>query len=80
MKRQKSRQFSWKPVAAALSALSLSVGCLGGAAAEQAPVFQDISGHWGQEYIQSAYEQSLMAGVGDGRFAPNDPCTRAEAV
>lgn len=80
MKRQKSRQFPWKPAAAALSALSLSVGCLGGAAAEQAPVFQDISGHWGQEYIQSAYEQGLMAGVGDGRFAPNDPCTRAEAV
>jgi hypothetical protein len=47
---------------------------------EDEPVFKDIAGHWARGYIEAAYAQSVISGYPDGRFAPDQPITRAEAV
>lgn len=35
---------------------------------------------WAEPYVAAAYDAGLIQGRGDGKFAPNDPATRAEAV
>ena len=40
--------------------------------------FSDLRGHWAAGYVQAAYEAGLAAGVGGGRYAPDEPVTRQE--
>ena len=47
-----------------------------------APMFNDIAGHWAEAYINVAARNGWIvgyAGIG-GRFMPNQPITRAEAA
>lgn len=43
-------------------------------------VFKDITGHWAQKDIEEAEKLGLVAGKGDGTFAPDENITRAEVV
>ena len=40
--------------------------------------FSDLKGHWAAGYVQAAYDQGLVSGVGDRRYAPDEPVTRQE--
>ena len=40
----------------------------------------DIKGHWAEGYIQYCYSQGIIAGRGDGTFAPNANVTAVEAA
>lgn len=40
--------------------------------------FTDISGHWGEHYIESARIKCIIGGKRPGIFEPNTPITRAE--
>jgi len=40
----------------------------------------DISGHWAEGYIASAYQIGWVDGYEDGSFRPNQPITRTEAA
>ncbi len=40
----------------------------------------DIKGHWAEGYIQYCYSQGIIAGRGDGTFAPNANVTTVEAA
>ncbi len=40
--------------------------------------FTDISGHWAQKEIEIAASNGIVRGMGDGRFSPNQPVTRAQ--
>lgn len=42
--------------------------------------FSDISGHWANEYINSAADKGWVNGYPDGTFRPNQAITRAEFV
>ena len=42
--------------------------------------FTDISGHWAEEYIQSAVAKGWINGYEDGTFRPDKYITRAEAM
>lgn len=42
--------------------------------------FTDISGHWAEKYIASAYQMGWVDGYEDGTFKPNQPITRTEAA
>ncbi len=42
--------------------------------------FSDISGHWAESFIKSAYEYGFIDGYPDGTFKPNQLVTRAEAM
>ncbi len=42
--------------------------------------FSDISGHWAEEYIKSAYVKGWVNGYPDGTFRPDQYITRAEYV
>ncbi|NLW16775.1 MAG: hypothetical protein GX033_03860, partial [Firmicutes bacterium] len=44
------------------------------------PVFTDLKGHWGKLDVEIMAARGLAAGVGDGKFAPERPITRAELV
>ncbi|MCD8037151.1 MAG: S-layer homology domain-containing protein [Clostridiales bacterium] len=41
--------------------------------------FSDISGHWANVYINSAYAKGWVAGY-DGKYNPDTAITRAEAM
>ena len=41
---------------------------------------KDIAGHWAEGYIQYCFSQGIIAGKGDGTFAPNANVTAAEAA
>ena len=43
-------------------------------------VFSDTSGHWAEEYINSAAEKGWVSGYPDGTFQPEQYMTRAEVV
>lgn len=45
----------------------------------EAPAFLDVSGHWAEEHILRAAQQSLILGY-NGYCRPNDTMTRAECV
>ena len=40
----------------------------------------DINGHWGEGFIKYCYSQGIIAGRGDGTFAPNANVTAVEAA
>ena len=40
----------------------------------------DINGHWAEGYIKYCYSQGVIAGRGDGTFAPNANVTAVEAA
>jgi Tol biopolymer transport system component/chitodextrinase len=40
--------------------------------------FKDMAGHWAQEAVELMAARHLVAGTGEGRFAPNRSVTRAE--
>lgn len=40
----------------------------------------DVDGHWAEAYIKYCYSQGIIAGKGDGKFAPDAPVTGAEAA
>lgn len=43
--------------------------------------FSDVkSTHWASGYIKKAYELGIIAGMGDGRFCPDDKVTNEQAV
>lgn len=42
--------------------------------------FNDVTGHWAQDYITSAYQMGWLLGYPDGSFRPNAPITRVETV
>ena len=42
--------------------------------------FSDISGHWAEAEIKTAYEAGLVFGYEDGTFRPNDKLTREEVA
>lgn len=43
-------------------------------------MFNDIDGHWGEEYINALAENGVVAGYPDGGFHPNANINRAELV
>ena len=50
-------------------------------AADSRPVFGDLSETpWAKESIEELYKRGIVAGRGDGTFAPGDSITRSEAV
>lgn len=42
--------------------------------------FDDIKGHWAEDYIKSAAARSLFAGIGNSKFDPNGAMTRGMLV
>ena len=42
--------------------------------------FTDITGHWAEKYIASAYQVGWVDGYEDGSFKPDKPITRTEAA
>jgi len=45
-----------------------------------AATFGDVERHWGRAFIDLAAAKGLVEGVGDGKFVPDKPVTRAEFV
>ena len=43
-------------------------------------MFPDTEGHWAAEYIEFLAREGIISGMGDGTFAPNSSCTRAQAA
>ena len=44
------------------------------------PLFDDIAGHWAEEYINTAVQMGWVDGYPDGAFRPNQSVTRAETA
>ncbi|MDO5037350.1 MAG: S-layer homology domain-containing protein [Tissierellia bacterium] len=42
--------------------------------------FQDVRGHWAEDFIQEAYLSDLITGYPDGSFKPDQAITRAEVA
>lgn len=42
------------------------------------PLFSDLGGHWASPFIRGLAENSLVSGLKDGRFAPDEPMNRAQ--
>ncbi len=59
--------------------VSVSDDTTTGAAIEIAP-FTDTEGHWAQTSIERCRKAGIISGYGNGRFMPDSPITRAEAV
>lgn len=47
---------------------------------EPSPAFADMEGHWAEAYISQAAALGLVSGVGQDRFAPDNPITRQEMM
>ena len=47
---------------------------------ESLDMFNDISGHWAESYIERAAAKGWINGYGDGTFRPDQYITRAEAM
>ena len=44
------------------------------------PTFSDIKGHWAEKYIEYCASLNIIAGQGDGTFAPNTTVTGSQAA
>ena len=44
------------------------------------PVFTDIKGHWSEKYIEYCASLGIIAGMGDGTFAPDGKVTGTQAA
>ena len=44
------------------------------------PTFTDIKGHWAEKYIEYCASLNIIAGQGDGTFAPNTTVTGSQAA
>ena len=55
-------------------------GALPAAGDGAAPAFTDVSGHWAEEYIQSAAELGLVDGTGGACFNPDRAISRQEMM
>ena len=44
------------------------------------PTYSDIKGHWAEKYIEYCSNLGIIAGVGDGTFAPDATLTGAQAA
>ncbi len=44
------------------------------------PSFTDIAGHWAEKYVEYCYGLGIVAGNGDGTFAPDATVTGAQAA
>ena len=44
------------------------------------PMFEDVAGHWAENYINIAAEMGWFQGYEDGEFRPNNLITRAETA
>jgi hypothetical protein len=51
-----------------------SKGCIEGVIV----AFNDIEGHWGEDYIKDLQSKGVIEGYDDGGFHPNDPINRVE--
>jgi len=40
--------------------------------------FRDVNGHWARQEIETAQAYGIIRGVGEGRFAPDEPITREQ--
>jgi N-acetylmuramoyl-L-alanine amidase len=47
---------------------------------EDSIIFSDISNHWAEKYITSAYEKGFINGYGDDTYQPSNSITRAEFI
>ena len=43
-----------------------------------ASMFSDVTNHWAQKEIEELAAKGIISGMGDGRYAPNDPVTREQ--
>ncbi|MDR1571443.1 MAG: S-layer homology domain-containing protein [Clostridiales Family XIII bacterium] len=64
----------------AIFALAAALLGYGGAPAEAATSFSDISGHWAQGEVLAAVNYGYINGYADSTFKPDSPITRAEFV
>lgn len=48
--------------------------------AKATPVFTDIKGHWGEGFIEYCASLGIIAGMGDGTFAPDKTVTATQAA
>ena len=44
------------------------------------PSFTDIAGHWAEKYVEYCYGLGIVAGNGDGTFAPDATVTGSQAA
>ena len=44
------------------------------------PFYDVYEDYWAVEYIDKCYKAGIMNGVGDGKFSPNSPVSRAQVV
>ncbi|PAB56489.1 S-layer homology domain-containing protein [Anaeromicrobium sediminis] len=43
------------------------------------PTFNDVpKDHWAYKYVETAYDKGIISGMGLGRFAPKEKCTREQ--
>ena len=73
---KKSDKYCKKAIAAVLS----SAVILSSASALAAPSFSDLSGHWGESFINVLIGDGTISGYEDGTFRPDATVTRAEFV
>lgn len=45
-----------------------------------APVFTDLTGHWGKDFAEKAAQAGLFKGYEDNTFRPDEPVSRAQFV
>lgn len=62
-------------------ALILLMGCMAGAVSAAGTSFTDVKeGDYFHDPVQWAVENGITSGIGDNRFGPSNPCTRAQVV
>lgn len=61
-----------------LAALGLCCALAAAATPAQAAAYPDIESHWAKPAIERWSDSGILKGYSDGRFAPNDPISRAQ--
>lgn len=67
-----------KRLAFFLMALGLCCALTTVSAPARAAAYPDIEGHWAKPAIERWSDSGILKGYADGRFAPNDPISRAQ--